>query len=238
MTIVYCIVTLKRYSSLMTPKNTLTHELERIETLGEAIANSITHGVGLLLSIVALGFLILFSAMEHDSLKIISSIIYGSSLVITYLSSTLYHSVPQTRKVKRFFRIMDHSAIFLLIAGTYTPFALISLNGLLGWTLFSVVWGLALFGIIFKLIFKHKYEPVSLSLYLIMGWLVVVAIKPIAHALVLPALILMVAGGLAYTFGVIFYAWKRPFNHTIWHVFVLIGSTCHYFAILLYVIVL
>lgn len=209
---------------------------EAAESVAEAIANSITHGFGLLLSITALVILTTIAYIHNDPLKIFSSIVYGSSLVAMYGASTLYHSMPLP-KIKYYLRILDHSAIYLLIAGTYTPFALITLHGTLGWTLFAVIWGLALFGIIFKLLFTHRFALLSTVIYLVMGWLVIFVIKPIWYALPTTGLVLLIAGGLAYTGGIVFYAWEKPFSHTIWHVFVLAASACHFFAILFYVII-
>jgi hemolysin III len=176
------------------------------------------------------------SSVHDDLLKIISSIFYGSSLVIMYASSTLYHSFSYP-KLKRYFRILDHTSIYLLIAGTYTPFTLVTLDGAWGWTLFGIIWGLAIFGITFKLIFKHRFEIMSLIIYLIMGWICLIAVKPLWEALPLGGLTWMLLGGLAYTGGITFYVWEKlPFSHTIWHLFVLMGSTCHFIAVLFYVI--
>lgn len=210
--------------------------IAQLETVAEAIANVVTHGFGALLGIAALIILVVFAAIQDNALKIVSSAIYGSSLVAMFATSTLYHSFRYSR-FRRALRTLDHSAIYFLIAGTYTPLTLITLNGTWGWTLFSIVWGLAIFGISFKLMFVHRFEILSTIIYLVMGWLCIVAIKPIWNALPAGALTWLVLGGLAYTGGVAFYVWERlRFSHTIWHVFVLIGSLCHFFAILFYVI--
>jgi hemolysin III len=212
--------------------------IEHLETLAEAVANSVTHGLGFFLSISAFITLIIYAMPSDNTLKMASSIIYGGALVAMYGSSTLYHSLPHSYSaLKRFFRILDHSAIYLLIAGTYTPFALVTIHGNWGWILFGIQWGLALFGIAFKLVYGHRYELLSTVIYLFMGWIGMVAIMPIWHALAAPGLWWLLAGGLIYMVGVGFYLWERlPFSHTIWHVFVLAASACHFIAILFYVI--
>jgi hemolysin III len=198
----------------------------------EEIANTITHGVGLGLSIAGFVVLLVFAALRGGAMQIVSCAIYGVTLITLYAASTLYHWFTAPR-VKRALRIFDHSAIFLLIAGTYTPFLLIDLRGAWGWSLFGVVWGLAAAGIIFKFWFVERYGFLSTSVYLLMGWMVVVAAKPVFTHVPMSGLILLAAGGLCYTAGVIFYASKRiPYAHAIWHIFVLAGSACHYFAVL------
>jgi hemolysin III len=158
--------------------------------------------------------------------------IYGATLVLLYLSSTLYHSLPEG-KAKRVFRIFDHSSIFLLIAGTYTPITLIKLRGGLGWTIFGMVWGIAILGIISKVFWINKFSILSTILYLVMGWLVVVALKPLLAALNRTSTVFLVTGGLLYTVGTIFYSWKKiKYTHAIWHLFVLAGSVCHFFTVL------
>jgi len=196
---------------------------------GEEIGNAISHGVGLGLSIAALVILIYIGVKYGDSRYVVSYSIYGSSLVILYLASTLYHSVPEG-KVKDIFKIFDHSAIFLLIAGTYTPITLIALKGRLGTTLFVVVWTIAFFGIVFKMFFSKKYKKLSTMMYLLMGWLIIFAIKPLLTNLNTISTIFLVSGGIVYSLGTIFYLWKNlKFNHLIWHFFVLGGSVCHFF---------
>ena len=166
--------------------------------------------------------------------SIVSYSIYGLSLVVLYVASTLYHSAV-TKKMQGILRIVDHATIYLLIAGSYTPITLLALQGIWGWTLFGIVWGLAVLGIILKLIGLEKTKHLSMTLYFLMGWLVVVAIKPMLESVVPQLLLLMLAGGLFYTLGIIFYAAKRiPFNHGIWHLFVLGGSICHFIGFLLY----
>ncbi|MEF9935437.1 MAG: hemolysin III family protein [Clostridium sp.] len=204
-------------------------------TKGEEIANAITHGIGVVLSIAALVLLILCGVKYGDVWYIVSSIIYGVTLIVLYLGSTLYHSIPSI-KAKKILRIVDHSSIFLLIAGTYTPFTLTVLRGPLGWTIFGVVWGCTLFGIVMKIFFLEKFEKFSTFMYVGMGWFIVIALKDIIKSLPLQGLVLLVLGGVFYTVGCIFYAKdKWPYNHAIWHLFVLAGSVFHFLTILLYV---
>ena len=201
----------------------------------EEIANTITHGIGVGLSIAGLVLLVVRAAIHGDAWQVTSFAIYGSSLILLYLASTLYHGF-RSERVKRILRLLDHSAIYLLIAGTYTPFVLVTLRGPWGWTLFGIIWGLALLGVTFKLIFGHRYEMLSTVFYLLMGWVVIIAIKPLIAALPAAGLAWLVAGGLAYSLGVIFYVWEKlPYNHAIWHGFVLAGSFFHFFAVLLHV---
>lgn len=210
--------------------------LEPSYTMGEELANAITHGIGALLSVAGLVILIVFAVIYGDVWHVVSCSIFGASLIMLYTASTLYHSF-QGPRVKRFFRIMDHVSIYLLIAGTYTPFALVNLRGPWGWTLFGIIWGLTLFGIFFKVAFIGRFRVVSTIIYLAMGWLVIVAVKPVVELVAPGGLMLMAAGGLAYTLGVVFYAWKiMPFHHAVWHLFVLAGSAFHYFAVLFFVI--
>lgn len=201
-------------------------------TMAEDITNGITHGVAAALSIAGLTLLVVFASMKGDPWRIVSLSIYGSTLVALYLTSTLYHSI-QAPRAKEILRRLDHVAIFLLIAGTYTPFSLVTVRGGVGWFLFATVWSLAVVGVLLKAFFMGRFEWLSLGLYLTMGWLAVLTIKPAVAAIPAWGLIGMLAGGLFYTFGVIFYVWERlPFNHSIWHLFVVAGSTCHFFAIL------
>ncbi|KMT21149.1 PAQR family membrane homeostasis protein TrhA [Clostridium cylindrosporum] len=204
-------------------------------TKGEEIANAITHGIGLLLAIAALVLLIVCGVNYGDVWYMVSSIIYGVTLIVLYMGSTLYHSIPNIN-VKKILRIVDHSSIFLLIAGTYTPFTLTILRGSLGWTIFGVVWGCTLFGIFMKIFFLEKFEKISTFMYIGMGWFIVIALKDIIMALSTGGLVLLVLGGLSYTVGCIFYAKdKWPYNHAVWHLFVLAGSVFHFLTILLYV---
>jgi hemolysin III len=203
-----------------------------IYTRGEEIANSLTHGLGLLLSVAGLAVLVTFAALHSDAWAVTAGAIFGASLVMLYASSTLYHSL-RAERTKQVVRVIDHAAIFLLIAGTYTPFMLVNLRGPWGWSLFGVVWGLAVVGITLKLFFTGRFRVLSTLVYLFMGWLVMVAIKPLAEALPRGSLIMLLAGGLAYSLGTVFYLWKRlPYHHAVWHLFVLTGSICHFFAVL------
>lgn len=205
-------------------------------TLREEIANSITHGLGVLFSIAGLAILVTLAAMYGDAWHVVSCSIYGATLLVLYTSSTLYHGIPHP-KAKRILRIFDHSAIFLLIAGTYTPFTLVNLRGPWGWSLFGTIWGLALAGVVLQLTPWRRLRALSVSLYLGMGWAIVIAIRPLIEAVPPRGLLLLVLGGLAYTLGVLFYLWRSlPHHHAIWHLFVLSGSVLHFFAVLLYVI--
>jgi len=198
----------------------------------EELANSITHGVGLALSVVGLIVLIVLSVTRGTVWHISGCTVFGVTLVLLYSASTLYHSL-RTPRLKRILKILDHTAIYLLIAGTYTPFTLVNLRGFWGWTLFSLVWGLSVFGIVWKFFHAERFQIISTLTYLAMGWLVLIAIKPVTIALPLSGILWLVAGGFFYTVGVLFFALKRlPYNHAIWHVFVLAGSTCHYFAVM------
>ncbi|HSW36473.1 MAG TPA: hemolysin III family protein [Candidatus Limnocylindrales bacterium] len=205
-------------------------------TLINEIANSITHGIGALLAVAALVLLVVFASIHGDAEHIVSFSIYGSTLVILYLASTLYHSIQKPR-LKYIMRIIDHSAIYLLIAGTYTPFTLVTLQGTSGWVMFGVIWGLALTGILYKTFFINRHIVVSTLFYLLMGWMIVFSIGDLLQALPLNGVILLAAGGLAYTLGMVFYAMsERLLMHAIWHLFVLGGSICHFFSILFYVL--
>jgi len=199
----------------------------------EELWNAITHGIALLLSIPALVFLVLDAVRHGSAIHVVSYTVFGVSMLLLFLMSTLLHSMPM--KFKHLFSILDHSAIYILIAGTYTPFLLVVVKGGLGWTLLSVVWGLAIAGILFKVFFIHRFEYVSLIFYIVMGWLILIAIKPLYTHLTLTGFALLVIGGLLYTFGSIFYAWRKiPYNHAIWHVFVIAGCASMYFCVLFY----
>jgi hemolysin III len=204
------------------------------QSIGEEIANGITHGIGAALAVTGLVILVVFAALYGDAWRVVSFSIYGATLVILYLISTLYHSFTNPR-AKRLFQIFDHCSIYLLIAGSYTPLTLTVLRGPWGWTLFGLIWGLAITGIVLKIWFIGRFKAFSIVLYIAMGWLVVIALKPL-FTLVDHALIKwLVIGGLSYTLGVIFYAAKKmPYHHAIWHLFVLGGSISHYFGILLH----
>ncbi|HEX8151226.1 MAG TPA: hemolysin III family protein [Pyrinomonadaceae bacterium] len=202
----------------------------------EEVANCATHGVGLALSVAGFVALVTLAWGYGDAWHVASCGVYGASLVALYLASTLYHGARAPR-AKQVLQALDHCGIYLLIAGTYTPFTLVTLRGPWGWTLFGLVWGLALAGILFRVLFGTRYRPVAVASYVMLGWLCVVAVKPILALVPLGALAWIAAGGLAYTTGVFFFAAKRiPHNHAIWHLFVLGGSICHYVAVLLYVL--
>lgn len=207
----------------------------RAQTRLEEIANSAIHGAGFLLSITGLAIIFINAAFHGKPLHIISGVIYGITLVLLYAASALYHASESPRQ-KHVFKIIDHSCIYLLIAGTYTPFTLITLQGIWGWALFGIVWILAFLGILFQIFFVYRFKILATLAYIIMGWLVVIAIKPLAHALPAGGMLWLFAGGVAYTGGAVFYLWKSlPFHHAVWHLFVLSGSVCHFFAVMFYV---
>lgn len=215
------------------------HFPDRVEMLAlrEEIANALTHGLGLILAISGLTAMVVLATLRGDAWHIVSCSVYGATLVMLYGASTCYHAF-QAPRLKEILRVVDHSCIYLLIAGTYTPFTLTYLRGGWGWTLFGIIWGLALIGLFYKIFFINRSQAVSLALYLVMGWLILIAAKPAIERVPIPCLVLMALGGLFYTAGVYFYAKdkKVPYYHTVWHLFVLAGSACHYFAITLYVI--
>ena len=205
----------------------------------EEIVNTATHGLGLLLSIGGLSVLVVFASIYGTAWHIVGSSIYGATLVLLYAASTCYHAAGSVgyMKGKRSLRNVEQAAIFLFIAGTYTPFTLVVLNGAWGWSLFGVVWGLSVTGIIVSRLYVHRSAAVSNLIFLGLGWLSLIAIVPLKDNLPLAGLLWLVSGGVAYTLGVIFLSQNRiPFNHGIWHVSVLAGSTCHYFAVLFYVL--
>ncbi|MDV6327743.1 hemolysin III family protein [Idiomarina sp. Sol25] len=210
--------------------------LDKAYTVKEEVAHALTHGVGAVLSIAALIVMLVWTAAYGDAWHVVASSIYGASLILLYTASTLYHAFPWPR-MKAVFQQLDHAAIYILIAGTYTPFALINLRGGWGWTLLGVAWGIALLGVILELGMKRRIKWLSLSLYLGMGWMALIAIKPMLDNVDSGGLMLLVAGGLAYTLGVIFYVWKSlPYHHAIWHLFVLVGSVFHFFSIFYFVL--
>ncbi len=212
----------------------MTETPRRPYPLPEEIANGITHGIGAVLSLIGLIWLVVMAAQRGDARQIVSFSIYGGSMVALYLASTLYHSIQRPR-IKRVFRTLDHAMIYLLIAGTYTPFLVLSLRGPLGWTLLALVWGIALAGIGAKTLFTRYFRKPTPWLYILMGWLGVIGIGKALTAIPLRSLLLIATGGVIYTLGVLFYAWRKlPYNHAIWHLFVLGGSTCHYLAVLSY----
>jgi hemolysin III len=213
-----------------------THQASTRRLAAEELANSLTHGAGLILSIAGFAVLLSLAVMRGNPWRIVSCAIYGSTLLCLYAASTCYHSI-RSRRLKQILKVCDHSAIYLLIAGTYTPFLLVNLRGGWGWSLLAVIWGLAMAGILFKVWFVEHAPILSTATYLLMGWLALVAVKPMLMRVPTSGLLWLLAGGMLYTVGVAFYAWKRlPYNHAIWHGFVLAGSTCHYFAVLCSVI--
>lgn len=200
-------------------------------TRREEIANSITHGIGAALSVVGLIVLVILAVIYGDVWRVVSFSIYGGSLILLYLASTLYHSLHHP-KVKKVLRRFDHAAIYVLIAGTYTPFLLVSMRGSLGWPLFILIWGMAAAGIVWKMFFLGKLEILATIIYILMGWMCVFLFKDMMAAIPPLGVTMLVAGGIVYTAGVIFYAWEKlPYNHAIWHLFVLGGSICHFAAI-------
>ncbi|MCM3761913.1 hemolysin III family protein [Alkalihalobacillus oceani] len=202
----------------------------------EELANAITHGIGVLLSIAALVLLIVFSSVHGTALHIISFTIYGVTMLMLYFSSTMLHSLP-AGKLKNIFEIFDHASIYLFIAGSYTPLLFIVVQGTLGWTLFGIVWGLATAGIVFKIFFVKRFLFLSTLFYIGMGWLAIFAINPLIENMPFAGVVLLVTGGLCYTFGTIFYVWRGfRFHHAVWHTFVLAGSVLHFFMILFYVL--
>jgi len=206
------------------------------QTEAEELANSITHGVGLVLSVIGWVALMVLAYLFGDVWHLLSCGIYGGTLVFLYGASTCYHSARQPR-AKRILRIVDHVAIFLLIAGTYTPFTMIFLWDGFGWIVLSLVWGIAIVGLLFKIFSQRRFHWSATAIYLLMGWVSVLFIDPMLQAIPLGALLWLLAGGLAYTVGVIFFGWHGlPYSHAIWHVFVLVGSITHYCAVLFYVL--
>lgn len=205
---------------------------ENFYTKGEEIANAITHGVGAALAVAALVILIVFSVLYGTVWHVVSFSIFGATLVILYLESTLYHSITN-RRAKRLFRKFDHMSIFLLISGTYTPFCFTVLRGTIGWIIFSIVWGSTVVGIVMKAFFTGKKDNLSTFLYVVMGWLITIAIKTMYLSMTFSGFVLLVAGGVLYTVGALFYSWdKLKFNHGIWHLFVIGGSVCHFFSVM------
>jgi hemolysin III len=207
----------------------------RPQSLGEEIANSVTHGVGLLLSVAALAFLVVVAAATGDPWRVTAASVYGATLVLLYATSTLYHALPGAR-VKAVFQRLDHAAIYLLIAGTYTPFVLGPLRGGWGWSLFGVVWALAVLGIVLKSVFGIRLAVLSTAVYLAMGWLVVIAAGPLAAHVPAGGVRWLAAGGVFYTLGVVFFAWdsRVRYSHAVWHLFVLAGSAAHFLAVAQY----
>jgi hemolysin III len=203
---------------------------------GEEVAHAITHGLGTLLSVACLVVMIVLAAQDGSTRLLVSVTIFGATLVILYAASTLYHALTPPR-AKAVFELMDHGAIYLLIAGTYTPFCLSVLDGRWGWTLFGISWGLAAMGIIYEVVFRRPSKKLSLVFYLALGWLMVLAAKPLMAALPAPALWLVLLGGVSYSAGAVLYAWRAfPYHHAVWHLFVLGGSALHSICIIRYIV--
>lgn len=204
-------------------------------SVGEEIANSVTHGVGTLLALGGVAVLVTFAALRGSAWHVAACSVFGATLILLYVASTLYHAIPFPR-AKRVFQALDHAGILFLIAGTYTPFTLVTLRGPWGWSLFGVVWGLALLGLLLQLTMPQR-TALAVGLYLLMGWAVVIALRPLLATLPTGGLALLVAGGVSYTVGVLFYVWRSlRYHHAYWHGFVLLGSAAHFFAVLFYVI--
>ena len=209
-------------------------EWARALLLGDEWANALTHGIGLFLSFIGLFFLVYLPLQEAHFWRLLSFGVYGGSLVLLYAASTCYH-FSRHPKLKKAFRTFDHCAIYLLIAGSYTPFTLLVLDGVWGWAMFGAVWGLAIIGMILKIFYTHRFRIASTTLYLLMGWMIVIAAEPLAQNFHSVGIAWLVAGGLSYTLGVVFFVMDgRRFFHAIWHLFVMGGSACHFWAIFYY----
>ncbi len=218
---------------------------KKLYTLGEEISNSITHGIGSLLSIAALVIMVVVAAIHHNTIGVVTSAIFGASLIILYTMSTLYHAISN-EKAKKVLKVFDHCTIYLLIAGSYTPFTLVALRSVdptKAWVIFSIVWAIAVFGIVLYAFFKNKFKVLNIVSYIVMGWVVVIAIPEIIQFFkmndAMAGFYLLLAGGLSYTLGVIFYALQTKnlrYFHTIWHLFVLGGSICHFLSVTLFVL--
>lgn len=206
------------------------------ETPAERQANIITHGLGIALSIVAIAVLTTYAALHGDAVRLVTAAVFGTTLLLMYTASTCFH-YARREKLRYWFKVCDHASIYALIAGTYTPFLLVLVRGPWGWTLFGILWGLTLIGSLLKIFFVDRFESLSTAIYIAMGWIALIAIKPFLALMPQGALAWILAGGAFYTLGVIFFLWERlRFNHAIWHLFVLAGSICHFTAVLLYVV--
>ncbi|MGQ0698060.1 MAG: PAQR family membrane homeostasis protein TrhA [Panacagrimonas sp.] len=209
---------------------------DNLYTFGEELAHAVTHGLGAVLSIVGLVVLVVRASLYGDTWHVVACSVFGATLVMMYSASTLYHSIPMPR-ARHVLRVIDHSLIYFLIAGTYTPFTLVSLHGPWGWSLFGFTWGLAVIGVGLKIFTTGRYEKISLAVYLMMGWCAIVAVKPLIDSVEPEGLILLAAGGITYSGGVAFYTWQRlRYHHAIWHLFVLGGSVLHWFTVYYYVV--
>jgi hemolysin III len=219
----------------MASSTAVTADIPRYHT-GEDLANVVTHGIGTVLSVAALAVLATSASLRGNALHVVTCSVFGATLILAYAASTLYHAI-QHPQFKDLLRLLDHSAIFLLIAGTYTPFTLVTLRGPWGWSIFGVVWGLAVVGIMVQAMVLHRWTAASVALYVAMGWVAIFAIKPLLASVPFGGLVLLLAGGLSYTGGVVFFVYERmPYSHAVWHLFVLAGSVLHFFAILFYVV--
>ncbi len=205
-------------------------------SVAEEIVHALTHGVGVVLSIIGLSWMLYVSISAADPWRIVASAVYGATLILLFLASTVYHSMYASRH-REIFKLIDHCAIYLLIAGTYTPFLLVAMRSNTGWWLFGMIWALATAGIVKKLWLRHRFPKLALASYLVMGWLIVVAAPQVAAAIGPNGMAWLVAGGISYSVGAVFYALDRlPFNHAIWHVFVLGGGFCHFMSVVLHVL--
>lgn len=214
----------------------LAHARDNLYTFGEELAHAVTHGLGAVLSIVGLVVLVVRASLYGDFWHVVACSVFGATLVMMYAASTLYHSIPMPR-ARHVLRVIDHSLIYFLIAGTYTPFTLVTLHGPWGWSLFGFTWGLAVIGVGLKIFTTGRYEKVSLAVYLMMGWCALIAIEPLWTRLEPGGLLLLAAGGIVYSGGVAFYVWERlRYHHAIWHLFVLGGSVLHWFTVYYYVV--
>ena len=216
--------------------NTLARRKGKLYSLGEEIFSSVTHGIGALLGVAALVLLVVFAAKAHNVYGVVSGALYGSTMIILFTMSTLYHAIA-AKGAKKVFRVMDHCSIYLLIAGTYTPITLCSIRQRGGWVLFGIVWGIAVLGIVFNAINMEKFKKLSLISYIVLGWAVVAWWGAVAENIAPAGIVLLLAGGIVYMLGVVFYCLKKiAYMHSIWHIFVLAGSILHFFAVLLYVV--
>ena len=206
-----------------------------VVTIGEEIANSVSHGVGSIFAIAGTAVAVVWAVIFGNVYSVVSAAIYGATLIILYTMSTLYHAFTN-KTVKKIFRIFDHCSIFLLIPGTYTPYTLVAMNGAVGWTIFGIIWGVAILGIVLNAISIERFKIFSMICYLAMGWLIIMYFKPLMQAIGFSATLLLLIGGLLYTVGAIFYSIKAKYMHGVWHLFVLGGSVLHYLSILIYVL--
>lgn len=210
----------------------ISHEYVQEYTVREEIVNAISHGIGMLLSIAGFAILLFCAIKDGNGWRVAGFSVFGTTLILLYLASTLYHSFSLP-KVKSLFQIIDHAAIFLLIAGTYTPFMMVNLRGPWGWSFLGVVWGLAVLGVLLKVFYMSRFQKTSMALYIVMGWLCLIPMKQLILHVPHLSLTLLIFGGVSYMIGLIFYAWQRlPYHHAVWHIFVLSGSILHYFSVL------